>query len=56
MERWEADSGLNGADDFSGDSTLVRYLSTSSSSTWAITGVVGSWTNWEESAVRSIHV
>ena len=84
MERMEADSGLNGADDFIGMSDTTRYFSTSTTIIWRITGVLpdndggfdqysemyqqvgfqvtingaapGSWTNWEESAVRSIHV
>jgi hypothetical protein len=82
QERWEQDSGLS-ADDFIGDSTLVRYFSSASGITWTITGtlpdtddfgdnyeemyqrvrfrvtsgtVTGTWSGWEESAVRSIHV
>ncbi len=40
MERWEADSGLNGADDFIGDSTLNRTFNTTHTYTWTVTGVL----------------
>jgi hypothetical protein len=40
MERWEADSGLNGADDFIGSSSTSRYYSTTSTWTWTIKGVL----------------
>ena len=84
MQRWEADSVLNGADDFIGDSTHVHYFSGTASDAWTVTGVLpdndggfdqysetyqivrfrvtssngvhGSWTAWEPSAARSIHV
>ena len=84
MERMEADSGLNGADDFIGMSDTTRYFGTSTTWTWTITGVlpdndsgidqysemyqqvgfqvttnsgvVGAWTSWDQSPVRSIHV
>ena len=84
QERIEADSGLNGADDFIGMSDTTRYFSTTNTIVWTITGVLpdndggfdqysemyqqvgfqvtvngaapGSWTNWDQSATRSIHV
>ncbi|MEV4414091.1 hypothetical protein [Catellatospora sp. NPDC049609] len=83
MQRWEADNGLNGADDLIGTSSTTRTFNTTSGWTWTITGVLpdndggldqysemyqrvrfrvnsngvyGSWTAWEDSNVRSIHV
>jgi hypothetical protein len=40
MERMEADSGLNGADDFIGMSDTTRTFNTSTTITWSITGVL----------------
>jgi hypothetical protein len=83
MHRWEADSGLNGADDLIGTSTRTKTFNSTSTWVWKITGVlpdndggldqysemfqrvrfqvtsngvVGSWSAWEASATRSIHV
>jgi hypothetical protein len=84
MDRMEADSGLNGGDDFIGMSDTIKTFNSSGTVTWTITGVlpdndggldqysemyqqvgfqvtlhsgyVGAWTNWEKSAIRSIHV
>ncbi|GAA1660849.1 hypothetical protein ACFQY4_16445 [Catellatospora bangladeshensis] len=83
MQRWEADSGLNGADDLIGTSSTTRTFNTTSGWTWTITGVLpdndggidqwsemyqrvrfrvtsngvqGSWTAWESSGIRDIHV
>lgn len=51
MERWEADSGLNGADDFIGWSTKTRTM-TSSHYDWKVTGTLpdsdGGADQWSE--------
>lgn len=52
MQRWEADSGLNGADDLIGTSSTTRTFNTTSSWTWTITGVLpdndGGIDQWSE--------
>src|SRR5690242_19555968 len=40
MQRWEADSRLNGADDLIGTSSTTRTFNTTSGWTWTITGVL----------------
>lgn len=40
MDRMEADSGLNGADDFIGMSDTTRSFSSSKTITWTVTGVL----------------
>jgi hypothetical protein len=40
MDRMEADSGLNGADDFIGMSDTIKSFSTSRTIIWSITGVL----------------